>query len=270
VIRLLELGADINAVDDGGDSSGLSTIQRVAQMHNFEMLKVLLDAVDRSRSSNKGSEKALATGKLLGCILDAKSFGTLERILYTGADIDTRLRQTIALALRYEQDIDDVNGLGETALFFSIATGNAQYVKELLNTKCRTQLNVPCGQHMLQPLQLAVSLSQEENVKTLLTAGADMNSTYGKLKETCFHLCSRKSGSVEIAGLLTKHFNGSSDEKTRLLNNTRQDGRSPYHLAVYQGHFNLADWYAARGADVEQTLYIVTWNHEGTLHTKST
>jgi Ankyrin repeats (3 copies) len=118
---------------------------------------------------------------------------------------------------------------------------------------------------MLHPLLLAVSLNAEDIVETLLRSGANSRSTFGNLEETCFHLYSRESGSIEIADLLLKYSQGSADERTRLLGKPWKDGRTPYHFVVYQGHFKLADWYAARGVNVEATLYIVTWNIQGMI-----
>lgn len=262
---MLNLGASINAVYNI-DSKGRGVIHRVAQMHNFELLEVLLEAA--TKSNIEGRQEVISTQRLMSWILNTKSVTSFERILYTGPEINMRLGQTIHLALKYEKDVTSVNRLGENALFFSIANGNSEILRQVLNTKCRAQLEVPSGYHMLRPLQLAVSLSKEDDVEALLMAGADISPTFGNLEETCLHLCSRKSGSVEIAALLMKHYKGSSNEKTEFLNKQRRDGRSPYHLAIYQGHFKLADWYARMGADVEATLYVVTWKHEGIMSNK--
>ncbi|RDW62495.1 hypothetical protein BP5796_10797 [Coleophoma crateriformis] len=248
---LLKHGAEIYP---NGYSKGRlgGAVQRAAMMHNLEQLKVLLNAT--------APQDASKVGRLLHWILDNKTVTTFERILFTGPDINTTLQELIQCALRYEKDIDKLNGYGESALFFSVAKGNAQTVQNLLKTKCIAQLNAPSGRHMLQPLMLAVSLGVGDLVDTLLKAGANINSTFGKLEETCFHMCSRKSGSIEIAELLFKYTQGSTVKGDRLLDKPRKDGRSPYHLAVYQGHFKLADWYVARGANVEATLYVITWN----------
>lgn len=253
---LLKLGAEIYPAN--GDLSGGRlgfAVQRATMMHNIELLKVLLNAT-KCRDAQK-------LGPLLLWVLNTKTVNTFERIVFSGPEIERNLQELIVLALKYEKNIEKINTYAENALFFSVAKGNARMTQFLLGTKCRAQLDVPSGRYALCPLLLAVSLNAEDQVETLLRAGANINSTFGGLDETCFHMCSRKSGSIRIAELLFKYCKGSATEKIQFLGRPRKDRRSSYHLAVYQGHFKLADWYAAEGVNVEAALDIITWNFRG-------
>lgn len=254
--RLLKLGANIyhNSVEP--ESEG-GLFRRPAMLHDFELLKVLLEGMKTSR--NKASPRV----RLLRFVLNVKSFTTFERIIHMGPKTDMKLQNTIDLVLEYEKDIESINGLGESALFYSIASGNSEIVQHLVSTKCLSQLNQPSGREKLRPLELAVSLSAIDIMRTLLEVGANISGTSGKLEETCLHLCSRKSGSIEVATLLLQHFHGSATEMVKFIDKPRKDGRTAYHLAILQGHFGLADWYIKQGANQQAPLYIITWTFQG-------
>jgi hypothetical protein len=254
--RLLELGANIYSKNAEAESEG-GLLRRPAMLHDSDLLEILLEAMTKSKT------KAFHRPQLLRFILDAKSLTTFECVLYMGAGTGKRLRDTIDLALKYEKDVDRINALKESALFYAVASGNSEFVQHLLSTKCISQLNQPSGQGKLRPLELAVSTSAVNTERILLEAGANLSCISGKLNETCLHLCSRKSGSIEVATLLLQHLNRSATEKIKFLNKPRKDGRTAYHLAVIQGHFRLADWYVQKGADQEAALFTITWNFRG-------
>ncbi|KAK5052551.1 hypothetical protein LTR84_002416 [Exophiala bonariae] len=225
----------------------------------------------RSRNVAKRLEALIDFVHRYTAAVDATVQGTINpvsltpfhRIIYTGPDVNRKTQEIIDTAVAYDKNVDKLNGFRENALYVSIAKGNARMVRCVLNTKCRDQLQIPSGVHGLRPLELAVCLSAEDVVEVLLDAGADVDSTHGRLEENCFHLCSRKSGSVAIAELLWERCRRCVESNnSRLFDKARKDGRMPYHLAVFQGHFELADRYGAKGAVVEAGLSIITWKFD--------
>ncbi|HEX8179008.1 MAG TPA: ankyrin repeat domain-containing protein [Pyrinomonadaceae bacterium] len=145
VQRLLSLGSDVNALDNGVDKTAL--MEAVTQ-NNLELLHVLLGAGAQANVRNDYGQTALMH-------LRDNNTPELVRVL-TGAGARLNLK--------------DKNG--QTALLYAAHWSNAEVVRTLIEAGAKVNAHNDDGE---TALMLAAADGKLENVKVLLVAGADVN-----------------------------------------------------------------------------------------------
>ncbi|KAI9152757.1 hypothetical protein LWI28_000582 [Acer negundo] len=151
--------------------------------------------------------------------IDAQMIGTLS-----GADFDAEvleIREVVA---------NEVNELGETALFVAAHKGHLDVVKELLlyTTKEGIALKNRTG---LDPLHVAAREGHEDIVQVLLEHDPELSRTVGQSNATPLITAATKGHLAVVKVLLSKDPSS--------LDLTRSNGKNALHLAARQGHVDV-------------------------------
>ncbi|XP_057970671.1 ankyrin repeat-containing protein ITN1 [Malania oleifera] len=156
-----------------------------------------------------------AVRQILGEI-DEQMTGTLS-----GADFDAEVAE-IRLAV-----VNEVNELGETALFTASEKGHVDVVKELLqySTKEGVSLKNRSG---FDPLHMAASKGHQAIVQVLLDYDRDLSKTVGQSNATPLISAASRGHAAVVNELLSKD--------SGLLEISRSNGKNALHLAARQGH----------------------------------
>ncbi|XP_061574436.1 B-cell lymphoma 3 protein [Cololabis saira] len=143
----------------------------------------------------------------------------------------------ISLATHQDED-------GDTALHIAVVQGKLSMVHDLIRLLLRARRPLDIYNNLRQtPLHLAVITKQANIVDILLRAGADP-AALDRHGQTAFHLCCEYDHSECLSVLL------SLCPSSTCLEIRNFEGLSPLHLAVMQGHEDLAKMLLDAGADI--------------------
>ncbi|XP_068329446.1 ankyrin repeat-containing protein ITN1-like [Pyrus communis] len=159
-----------------------------------------------------------AVKKILGDI-DSQMVGTVS-----GAEFDTEVAEVRAAV------VNEVNELGETALFTAADKGHLDVVKELLkysNKETVTKKN----RSGFDPLHAAASQGHHAIVQVLLDHDPGLSKTIGPANSTPLISAAHKGHVAVVDELLSKD--------STLLEISRSNGKNALHLAARQGHAEI-------------------------------
>ncbi|XP_014908865.1 B-cell lymphoma 3 protein homolog [Poecilia latipinna] len=147
------------------------------------------------------------------------------------------LQTGISLATRQDED-------GDTALHIAVVQGELPIVHKLIHLLLLARRGLDIHNNLRQtPLHLAVITKQVNLVDVLLRAGADP-AVLDRHGQTALHLCCE----YQLLECLSVLLSFSSSSPCLEIRNF--EGLSPLHLAVLQGHRNLAKMLLDAGADI--------------------
>ncbi|CZR66358.1 uncharacterized protein PAC_16259 [Phialocephala subalpina] len=255
ILMLLEAGADINAVNECGESalsvavsvrdhslvsfllqsganpapkSAILPLVVAAYVGDLDLIKILLDGGANCDQRGRRRRNAGLIGDLnvLQAAAITGNINIVRYLLEVGADLNVP-------AAQYE---------GRTALQAAVQSGSSETVQLLLNWGAR--VNSPAGQSGgVTALQAAVLRRDIGLVRMLLTAGADANDMPAALfGKTSLQTASEK-GDDKIVCLLLEY---GAD-----INSPAADiyGRTALQAAAEVGHYYMVQLLLARGAD---------------------
>ncbi|KAM1315086.1 hypothetical protein ACFX13_019014 [Malus domestica] len=142
----------------------------------------------------------------------------------SGAEFDTEVAEVRAAV------VNEVNELGETALFTAADKGHLDMVKELLkysNKETVTKKN----RSGFDPLHAAASQGHHAIVQVLLDHDPGLSKTLGLENSTPLISAAHKGHAAVVDGLLSKD--------STLLEISRSNGKNALHLAARQGHAEI-------------------------------
>ncbi|XP_072249992.1 B-cell lymphoma 3 protein homolog [Leuresthes tenuis] len=143
----------------------------------------------------------------------------------------------ISLATHQDED-------GDTALHIAVVQGELNIVCKLINLLVLARRGLDIYNNLRQtPLHLAVITKQTNIVEALLRAGADPTAL-DRHGQTAFHLCCEYVQRDCLSVVLSLSPSSTSLEIRNF------EGLSPLHLAVRQGHQDLAKMLLDAGADI--------------------
>lgn len=177
-------------------------------------------------------------------IHDAAKVGdiaALTTLIDSGTDIDetnltgtalaaaTRARQSAAVEFLTSRGADpDIAGLLGTPLQIATTKGAADLVRVLLDVGANPDLGAK-----RTPLFIAANKGHADIARLLLTAGADPDATAGQELKTALHEAARL-GNRDMAEILIE---GGADPNALTFRM-----QTAYHLALYHGHAEVADY----------------------------
>ncbi|XP_065870305.1 ankyrin repeat-containing protein ITN1 [Euphorbia lathyris] len=151
--------------------------------------------------------------------IDSQLVGTLS-----GEEFDVEVAEIRASV------VNEVNELGETALFSAADKGHLEVVKELLkysSKECITRKN----RSGFDPLHIAAVQGHHAIVQVLLDHDPSLSQTYGPSNATPLISAATRGHTAVVNELLSK--DGS------LLEISRSNGKNALHLAARQGHVDV-------------------------------
>ncbi|OMO72699.1 hypothetical protein CCACVL1_17642 [Corchorus capsularis] len=151
--------------------------------------------------------------------IDAQMMGTLS-----GAEFDAEVAE-IRLAV-----VNEVNQLGETALFTAAEKGHLDVVKELLQYSTREGISTK-SRSGFDPLHIAANNGHEAIVKVLLEHDPGLIKTVGQANATPLVSAAMKGHTAVVRELLSKD--------PSLLEISKANGKNPLHFAARQGHVDI-------------------------------
>ncbi|XP_022746595.1 ankyrin repeat-containing protein ITN1-like [Durio zibethinus] len=179
--------------------------------------------------------------------------GDLAAVKQILADIDSQMMKT-ASGEDFDMEVseiqasvvNEVNELGETALFTAAEKGHLDVVKELLkysNKETVTKKN----KSGFDPLHIAASQGHHAIVQVLLDHDPSLCQTFGPSNATPLVSSATKGHTAVVNELLSRDGG--------LLRSTRSNGKNALHLTARQGHVDVVkallskDTLLARGTD---------------------
>ncbi|PKI74656.1 hypothetical protein CRG98_004983, partial [Punica granatum] len=151
--------------------------------------------------------------------IDSQMVGTLS-----GAELDAEVAEVRVSV------VNEVNELGETALFTAADRGHLEVVKELLkysNKECLMKKN----RSGFDALHIASSQGHHAIVQVLLDHDPGLSKTLGPSSATPLISASTRGHTAVVNELLAKDCS--------LIENTRTNGKNALHLAARQGHVEI-------------------------------
>ncbi|GMJ12111.1 hypothetical protein like AT3G09550 [Hibiscus trionum] len=151
--------------------------------------------------------------------IDAQMTGTLG-----GAEFDAEVAE-IRLAV-----VNEVNYLGETALFTAAEKGHLDVVKELLKYTTKEGIALK-NQSGFDPLHIAANRGHEAIVRVLLDHDPSLSRTVGQANATPLVSAAMKGHTAVAIELLSRD--------PSLLEIPKANGKNPLHFASRQGHVDI-------------------------------
>uniref|UniRef100_A0A8C7Y3D8 BCL3 transcription coactivator n=1 Tax=Oryzias sinensis TaxID=183150 RepID=A0A8C7Y3D8_9TELE len=168
------------------------------------------------------------------------------------------------ISLATQQDED-----GDTALHIAVVQGNYAIVCKLIHLLLCARRGLDIYNNLRQtPLHLAVITKQATLVDALLGAGADP-SALDRHGQTALHLCCEYDQRDCLSALLSR------SSSSPCLEARNFEGLTPLHMAVQQGHQDLAKMLLDAGADINAMdiksgqsplVHAVESNNAGMVH----
>lgn len=151
--------------------------------------------------------------------IDAQMMGTVS-----GADFDAEVAE-IRLAI-----VNEVNELGETALFTAAEKGHLDVVKELLQYTTKEGISLK-NKSGFDPLHIAANQGHQAIVQVLLDHDPGLSKTVGQANATPLVSAATKGHTAVVYELLSKN--------PSLLEISKANGKNPLHFAARQGHADI-------------------------------
>ncbi|RAL37010.1 hypothetical protein DM860_003932 [Cuscuta australis] len=151
--------------------------------------------------------------------IDSQTMGSLS-----GAEFDNEVAKIRSFV------VNEVNELGETALFTAAERGNLEVVKELLkysNQETLTKKN----RSLLDPLHVAASQGHHAVVQVLLDHDPELSKTVGPSNATPLITAASRGHTSVVNELLAKDCT--------LVEIFRSNGKNALHLAARHGHLDI-------------------------------
>ncbi|VFQ61377.1 unnamed protein product [Cuscuta campestris] len=142
----------------------------------------------------------------------------------TGAEFDAEVAEIRAAM------VNEVNELGETALFTAAERGYIDVVKELLPYTTKEGITIK-NRSGFDALHIAANQGHEAIVKLLLDHDSELSKTIGQLNATPLISAATKGHAVVVNELLTKD--------SSLLEIAKSNGKNALHFASRQGHVEV-------------------------------
>jgi ankyrin repeat protein len=159
-----------------------------------------------------------AVQQILGDI-DAQMVGTLS-----GADFDNEVAEIRASV------VNEVNELGETALYTAAEKGHLDVVKELLKYSNQETISKK-NQSLFDPLHIAACQGFHAIVKLLLDHDPSLSKTIGRSNATPLISAAERGHTAVVQELLEKD--------SSLLETSKSNCKNALHLAARQGHVDI-------------------------------
>ncbi|KAI6698216.1 hypothetical protein NL676_018335 [Syzygium grande] len=167
-----------------------------------------------------------AIKQILGEI-DAQMMGTLS-----GADFDAEVAQIRSAV------VNEVNELGETALFAAAEKGHLAIVKELLKYSTKEGIGMKNASG-LDPLHIAASKGHQAIVQLLLEYDPGLSKTIGTSNATPLVSAAARGHVAVVNELLSKDCS--------LLEISKSNGKNALHLSARQGHVDIQEELIRKG-----------------------
>ncbi|XP_022990290.1 ankyrin repeat-containing protein ITN1-like [Cucurbita maxima] len=142
----------------------------------------------------------------------------------SGADFDAEVAEVRSLV------VNEVNELGETALFTAAERGHIEVVKELLKYSNKETLTTK-NRSAFDPLHIAASQGHHAIVKELLDHEPSLSKTIGPSGATPLITAAARGHTAVVEELLNKDRS--------LLEICRSNGKNALHFAVRPGHTEI-------------------------------
>ncbi|KAK9290162.1 hypothetical protein L1049_008328 [Liquidambar formosana] len=126
--------------------------------------------------------------------------------------------------------VNEVNELGETALFTAAEKGHLDLVKELLQYSTKEGISLK-NRSGFDPLHIAASNGHQAIVQVLLEHDPELSKTVGQSNATPLISAATKGHAAVVNELLSKD--------SSLLEISRSNGKNALHLAARQGHVEI-------------------------------
>lgn len=272
---LIDIGADINAIDSGGGTplhaavqSGCTGYSDVTHGPHVDVLKLLIQHGARVNAANNwnitplhgaaGSTNVNAVELLIEHGADVNAITNANRTPLHGA-AEYGSTDIMALLIDKGADPNIADDTKNTPLLLLLSSFQLSrdeekkviidYAIELVRQGVRTDVQNDQG---VTPLQCAAALNHPDLLKVILASGASVNlkSTTGW---TALH-SAVTSGNVKCVEMLLKHNAhvnnlGTLPDMVRLPR-YNWPARTPLHIAVSQGHNTVIPLLIASGANV--------------------
>ncbi|OAY41282.1 ankyrin repeat-containing protein ITN1 [Manihot esculenta] len=151
--------------------------------------------------------------------IDSQMIGTLS-----GADFDAEVAEIRSAV------VNEVNELGETALFTAAEKGHLEVVKELLPYTTKEALSLK-NRSGFDPFHVAASQGHQAIVQVLLKHDPLLSKTVGQSNATPLISAATRGHTAVVHELLSKD--------SGLLEIARSNGKNALHLAARQGHAEI-------------------------------
>nr|GMC61677.1 ankyrin repeat-containing protein ITN1 [Ipomoea batatas]GMC65588.1 ankyrin repeat-containing protein ITN1 [Ipomoea batatas] len=151
--------------------------------------------------------------------IDSQMVGMLS-----GAEFDNEVAEIRASV------VNEVNELGETALFTAADKGHLEVVKELLKYSNKETLTKK-NRSLFDPLHVAASQGHHAIVQVLLDHDPELSKTVGPSNATPLITAASRGHTAVVNELLAKDCT--------LVEISRSNGKNALHLAVRQGHVDI-------------------------------
>ncbi|KDP35569.1 hypothetical protein JCGZ_09007 [Jatropha curcas] len=161
----------------------------------------------------------LAAVKQIISEIDEQMMGTLS-----GADFDAEVAE-IRSAI-----VNEVNELGETALFTAAEKGHLEVVQELLQYTTNEALSLK-NRSGFSPLHVAANQGHQAIVQVLLQHDPSLSKTVGQSNATPLISAAARGHTAVVHELLSKD--------SGLLEISRSNGKNALHLAARQGYVEI-------------------------------
>ena len=234
VQALLRERADVNAAQ----VDGMTALHWAAERDEVATARLLVAAGANAKAENRYGVTPLA----LACTNGGAAM--VEVLLAAGADPNATLRG------------------GETALLIAARTGRPEPVKALLAAGARVDAKEKQGQ---TALMWAAAEGHADVVGLLLAAGADFRTPLDSGFTPVFFAV--REGRAEVVRLLVRAGADVNEamQPRRSAGKAPRKGTTALHLAVENGHFELAAWLLGAGANPNDQrsgytpLHTITW-----------
>ncbi|TYJ39950.1 hypothetical protein E1A91_A04G104900v1 [Gossypium mustelinum] len=200
----------------------------------------------KSLASGSNSEKRLDKKKYVKQVTGrhndteihlAAQRGDVVAIRQILAEIDDRMTGIVSAA-EFEAEVEgirvaivnEVNELGETALFIAAEKGYIDIVKELLPYTTKEVIKLK-NRFELDPLHIAANRGHEAIVQVLLDHDPSLSKTVGQANATPLVSAATKGHTGVVHALLKND--------PSLIDIPKANGKNPLHFAVRQGHVDI-------------------------------
>jgi ankyrin repeat protein len=237
---LVEMGAD-----PFNECSQYSPLVRAVSLHDVEVLKLLLSSGHATAGRKKGFDSTGQTLLFHAVYCNAP----YARVVHHGNGVMDVARDTIRTLLDHDCDPGCIDKDGESIMHLAAGFADREMVKMLLDEfSFSSFINTPRGEQRRTPLHHAIASGRLDVVQLVLSQGADPYCTLEG--QTLMHSLAGvedETHAVECLKLL-KVSNRADLNKLAVYPDI-PEGLTPFEVAVFCGHLQVADYLLSQGAD---------------------